>query len=412
MKPYRIRRLFTILLLAVWGRWFTISAAAAAAGVPAVMTAEDEENGYRYECVGIGSFSTNIQQGETAAAAVITAAEGLEWELYRDGILQDYENGELIFESGSYKYYLYPTDGREYLRGVFSFSLEGMEESGDGENLFVVEDEPEISLSFDRERNVYVHTLPNGEFFTMTIPRGAAGTGSVSVELSEGVTVYGIQKDGETGFFQEPYVFDEPGIYEFTCMTSFGGTNTGGGIYYFTIPFLIMPDQTGSRDLIWAPIGFTVQSAWRNGTETAFGRDFLETREDGIYRITFAWEGDTAITYTLSFQADHTPPALVFTKDIYDPLLKAPLEFNCAENGCQVEIYRNGVQTAELSGKISDGGQYRIRVTDPAGNVRVYQFQASNGQLEIRTGEIILLALSVAAAVGWLVYQRRHMRVL
>lgn len=412
MKKWRIPgACCTLLLFLAGASAFPETAFARLPDVAAVMAAEDEENGYRYECAGIGGFSTNISPGEKAAAAILTADQGLRWELYQDGVRQEYENGGLIFENGCYEYILYPADASEP-RGVFSFEIQGQYEIQDGEALFVADKNPGFSITYEPEGNGYRHTLPNGESYFMTIPCGAYGVSPVSVEFSDGIAVYQVQKDGKTIFPETPYYFQETGLYQMDCMSSFGDDGQAGGIYQFTVSFILLPGQVAGRDILFAPVHFSVQSVVRDGRMAGGSGDYVLLQEDGLYRIVFAFQEDPQVQYTLSVLADNTPPSLVFSSNIYDPDLKAPLEFFCPEPGCSLAVYRNGIRTADTSGIIREGGQYWIQVTDPAGNLREYRFQAGYGGLEIKLGEIILLTLFLASVGLWLIYQRGHMRVL
>lgn len=380
--------------------------------IQAILSGEDEENGYRYECAGIGGFSSSVMEGETATAAIITADEGLSWSLSLDGAEQEYENGQLIFAEGLYEYNLYRAEGSGEQMGTFHFRIENAILEGQGEIPFTVEEEPELTLILDGEGGPYRYTLPGGSFFSMTIPMGAAGKGEVSLEFSEEFTVYSAVLDGKTVNGGEELTFSEPGTYQITCMASLGDNSQKSGIYRLEIPFIILPEGVNNRDILWAPEGFVLESAYCGGRPVPRGREYLEIAKDGFYSLEYAAASDRSIRYRLEFFADRRPPRLTFSKNIYDPELTAPLSFTCPERDCTVTVFQNGMEMSMVPDVLEEGGQYRIQVTDPAGNTQVYQFFAAYGRQPLEKTEIILLAVLGAGGLGWLLYLRRHMGVL
>ncbi|MDO5408534.1 MAG: hypothetical protein Q4F28_14595 [Eubacteriales bacterium] len=382
--------------------------------VPAVYVGEDEEYGYTYECPGIGSFSTNIGPETEETVAIIVAEDRTRGELYRDGRRQEYNRDTILFESGDYEFRLYPSGEQTDRYGSFSFTLKQQELSLRTEEIFQIEENPPMEVRYDPDADRYGYTLPSGASFYMSVPNGATAAGPVVISLPDTVTIYGISRNGEIETDLDGTLYREPGTYQVLCMGGQAGEKEAerSGFYRFTLSFIIIPYCESGRDLVNPPVGFRISRVLQDGMQIPSKEAYLELHQDGMYRILFEKADQRELVYELEFVADRTAPALKFSRSIYEPVVAAPLSYQVTEADSTVEAYRNGEKLLLTGEPLTEGGTYRITVTDRAGNRQNYEFRLGY-YVDIRDKSMIILsAIAVIGGLCWLLYQRGHMEIL
>lgn len=408
---------FTGILCGIFCICFVLVSWAAPIQVPASYVGEDDQNGYRYEVDGIGGISVNIAPEQTVSSvALITPDLGIHGILYKNGIKSELTQESFVMESGRYEYYFYPSSQSDPdCMGVFSFTLSGLEETDDIKDpvSFSVIENPEIQVTYDEKQKKYIHTLPNGTAFQLTVPSGGLSVSPVQAAFSNDISIYGISRNGEYISAEEPYSFTQEGCYQIECMAGMSDIGAASGtLYHFDVWFLIRSYTIRDMDVINAPKGFVLKKAWKNGIPaevSEFGSWYLE--EDGVYRILFEEEHGNC-QYRLECNIDREAPYLLFDKNFFDETLYVPLSFTPSEEGCQIEIYQNGEKMAYTSSPIEDGGIYQIVVSDASGNQREYSFFLFHNIKIITPTRIILSIVFVLGILVFMFYQRRHMKVL
>ena len=385
--------------------------------IPAAYVGEDDQNGYRYEADGIGGISVNIAPEQTdSAVALITPDSGLHGVLYKNGMKSEVTQEQFIIEPGRYEYYFYPSSKSDpdYM-GIFSFTLSGLQDMDEMDETlsFSVIENPEIQVTYDKNQNQYIHTLPNGSTFQLTVPSGSVSVNPVHVMFSNDIIIYGISRNGEYISVEEPYSFTQEGCYQIECTTGVSDIGqTNGTLYRFDVWFLIRKYTIQDMDIINAPNGFLVRQVWKNGMPVKIPQfEYLYLEEDGIYRILFE-EKHRKCQYILECNIDREAPYLFFNKNFFDEKFYVPLSFTPSEEGCMIEIYQNGEKMPYISNSIEDGGIYRIVISDPYGNQRENSFFLLHNMKIIKPTRIILSTVFVLAIIIFMCYQRRHMRVL
>lgn len=372
---------------------------------------EDEENGYRYEWPGIGGFSASVALNGSAEVVVVTSDEGISTEVYKDGEL--YENEGVFYENGTYEYRGY-SKNRES-EGSFYFIVENtyFDESDDSSSLYEVVTNPELTISYENTTGLYSYELPNHSKFQISVPLGAVTSGSVSLHLGNADAVYSLTKDGDHMAIPDPLVFTEPGSYQMMLMnTQSSSASTITSTYQLDLTFSIIEKNVNQMDILNAPIDFQIVQIKKDGEELQEKGDSYYLKEDGYYQVKYQNRVQPDVSYYQEFRIDRIPPYLEFSQSIYEGVVKPPLSFAPSEKGCEIEVYRNDMLVYAEGNTISDGGVYRIQISDKAGNTRAYYVSVSYTQRLIDNKLIILSVVFLLAVGGWLFYQRKHMQIL
>ena len=165
-----------------------------------------------------------------------------------------------------------------------------------------------------------------------------------------------------------------------------------------------------------APDGFYIVEALRDGESIYLDRYSVDMEEEGAYSIEYECSA-TNIVYKLETTVDRTPPALIFQGKVDGQgRIRSQLDFSGLQYGDSLYLTRSGEAVApELNsdgtGTIYDPGNYRMLVTDAAGNIVEYNFiilQYLN--LESWIFFLVVLAL-IGAVVGYIILQRKRLKI-
>lgn len=405
-----MKRFFFVLVLVLLsaGRAFADTRA------PIVLLEEDTGNGYRYEAVGIGTFTVNGKDYETIPLAVIELETEMDARLFRDGEEVSFQDAELILEEGSYELYLYPPGQTEGLCGVYHFNVENSFQDMLGEIQTESEtvENPPLELTYEKESGLFTYTLPDGKYIQMNVPMGGTARHSAKLILSEGLTAYTMRKDGEAAFVPEELAFYEPGHYEILVLES-AFSMTDPVVYRTEIWFTLK--NTGPEDisLVNAPYGLWITAVRFEGEELE-ERDMrsMVLKRDGTYEFEFSREGTRTAVWSDTILRDTAAPALRFEFPVEGRVLKKEVKFLPPGRGVSMQILCNGMEATASQNRIGQSGRYEITVWDGAGNSRTYHFEVKLG-VKIFSREMIIVLIVLLLAVGALmVYWRRNMRVI
>ena len=91
--------------------------------------------------------------------------------------------------------------------------------------------------------------------------------------------------------------------------------------------------------------------------------------------------------------------------------IREDVAFSPSELGADIYLERNNSEVTASLNIIRINGRYHMEVSDPAGNMRSYDFTVTkSADIDIRSVIVIVLAL-LALLAGGFVYWRRSMRV-
>lgn len=296
--------------------------------------------------------------------------------------------------------------------GFSEEETEGTEESSplDSEPVFSEYDLSECSFSM--KAGAYCYTLKNGEQIYMSVPAGAVADGPVDITFSsDDLGIYAIEKDGESDYNILSREFKDEGEYLLKLYWIDSAASEGEIGFQIPVSFQISGPVESERRAVHAPTGFRFRSVSVDGKEEEVPDRVLIPETDGTYEIVFEAVKNPDVTYSYTVQVDTTAPELRFSQDL-DGKIRVPVSFEKLEADSDVKIYLNYREAVFENDTLTRGGNYRIVVTDPAGNSRTYSFQAAEDNrkkiaMGAAGGVLFLIALFI-----YMKYIREHMSVL
>lgn len=253
---------------------------------------------------------------------------------------------------------------------------------------------------YDRATGYYIYSVDNGSV-SVSVADGMIVAGDVTVALSENANVR-LYKDGEP-LDDFPGLINAPGSYAIIS----GDTGNDGQI----MGFRVVSNITGSVNQYNLPAGFSVRSVTINGNDVAYDYGVVDMTQEGVYNINYICS-DNGITYTLNVTIDHTPPQVTFEGLDENNRAKGPVTITGLQEGDTVSVISgNEVKKLNLKSQITESGDYRVVVSDAAGNYIERQFKILvylNLQAWMLFGFILILIVGMAIA---LTLTRKNLRV-
>lgn len=183
---------------------------------------------------------------------------------------------------------------------------------------------------------------------------------------------------------------------------------TGGDVPQQLLSFTIAPKLTNRITGYTVPEGFEIISATLNEEPVAYQRNHIDMTTEGAYDIHYRCTR-TGIPYQLMLTADHTGPTLALAA-VKNGVARGPVDISDAKKAASIIIYRDGEKISRAD-VLKQSGEYYIELADEAGNKTTYTFTImvyfdGNSWLFI-----LILVLTVAGTVAYLIYARKHLRV-
>ena len=228
---------------------------------------------------------------------------------------------------------------------------------------------------------------------------GMVLTEPVYLEIPEGVSLM-VYKDGQRVDLYSEY--HDRGSYTVRYNSSKGEQQ----LFSFTI----VGPKTGAIHSYQLPKSFRVDSVTLNGKEISTSRNFIEMEEEGVYAIAYRCER-TDIRYYLDVTIDHTPPEVVFTGIDDDDKARGPVSWEGLKDTDTLLVFKDGGEFLYEDNRLTQSGRYTVMVYDDAGNGFTKNFTIliyldKNGFMFVG-----VIALVIGALVGYLIWQRKHMKV-
>lgn len=442
-----MRKMLFAIILVVAPFLFTVSSFA---DERIKQTGTDSEGSFIYDFEDYGSFRTNLEEGKTFEVGFVEWDDSLLISLNKDGVSYQIDDTGLIFENGSYLMLVFAKGTSEY--ATFSFSIsndlftgeEGRttegesEEPVEGENdaktsasdvleesksesvseldamldnfdlggleslLLEYQDgeeiDGELECRYSKEKNGFVYSYEDEDFFLSNVPNGAMSSEGVMVKPIEDTGFY-LYINEELTFTESSGLYEEPGDYDFVIFRN----KKEGGLIQFHFRFSIIYGCQKDIESVPAPDNFDIEKVTCNGEICEVGDSFVDTKEEGIYNIFFVSKEDKNSRYMLSFTKDCTPPVINFSKDVNQKKVRAPLTFTYTERNVTLDIKRNNMETVvEENVPINASGNYEFTITDEAGNSTHYSFYLRpyyRGYFP--TGVYILLGVFIVLVVAY-----------
>jgi len=262
----------------------------------------------------------------------------------------------------------------------------------------------EVSLTtnctYDFVRRMYCMPVDdtNTNYLYCNVFTGMITTNIVTLSFDDtsNITVY---RDGEV---VDPSTYSQLGVFGNYTVRN---TKTDRELMTFTI----MSTLSGSLHQYVVPSIFYITSLRINGETQLIQSNTVNFEEDGLYSLSYKC-AKNEMSYTLTVQVDHTYPELVLNGVNEKMEANSPVSFGLLESGSTLVVTKDG-EVVDTRMEIKESGDYIAKYTDAAGNTSTYYFTVNvflDGGAWVFVG---LAALVIGAAVGFVIYSRKNMRV-
>ncbi len=228
-------------------------------------------------------------------------------------------------------------------------------------------------------------TIDKSVSYSANVANGLISNGGVSFTNGEKLTVTAT-KDGKVIDYAFGQTLDDEGEYIMTLRDVYGNEKT--------VTFRIVKGIKQSIDYSLGD-NAAVLSVTKNGEPYAVSGKRLNFTEDGEYVVTAEAEGVTcAFTLTL----DTTAPNVFLSGVENGGVADGIVTITEPNEPATIEVYRNGeLINYELGQELSEYADYRVVVTDSAGNVSEYSFTLKH---LLNGGAIAIIMIGILAAIG------------
>ena len=281
----------------------------------------------------------------------------------------------------------------------------------------MIDDHPELEISFDEENERYVYSFPDGRRFSMTAPLGCISNEPVKVTLLDDIGFMAILKNGEE-IFETPsevtgFTAKDEGNYLFTVLSSRSGIDDSGN-YEIRGGFRIIGAGSVEKiSLIGTPAGMELKSITRNGKKVHSDRPgYALLSTDGEYDLLYTLKGNSKVSWNVKLRRDTTAPMLLFSEDLKEQILYRPVSYQTIRKDTTVRVFRNNSEISPDGNTVSDDGYYRIEAGDPMGNIRIYSFVIARGMGVDFRKIAIFAGILAACALIVVLTARRSMRII
>lgn len=228
-------------------------------------------------------------------------------------------------------------------------------------------------------------TIDKSVSYSANIGNGLIASENVQIVNGEKLTVT-VTKDN----FVIDYEFGQPleaeGSYKVLMKDAYGNEKTLG----FTI-------VKGVKTTLDYTLGESVSvlKIERNGEEILFEGNRLNFTESGVYTITAEAEGKT---YSFVLELDNTAPTLELIGVKDGGVSGKTVTLDNLSEQATVEVFKDGeLIKYELGSELKEYGEYRVVVTDEAGNQTEYSFTLKH---VLNGGAIALIVIGIVVLVG------------
>ncbi len=257
-------------------------------------------------------------------------------------------------------------------------------------------------------------TLPNGNSFLSSVPKGMITSDAVDLELPEGtVGLVNVNDEGEK--FAGSWHFTEPGNYALRLLLyqQPGDVTTDYNLYVIHFYFTIIEKRDNTLGIFYAPERFFIKEVKRNGELLKpQGERYYFLESDGYYEIRCEWKDQEGIFADTSFTRDTTAPFLSFSEEPGPEGVSGPIEFYPSESDCLVSMNYNGDHGYAVGNVLTAAGNYELSVEDEAGNRRSYYLRLRQVYNPVDRRVILAVLVILVIAGIRLVILRRDMRIL
>lgn len=272
---------------------------------------------------------------------------------------------------------------------------------------------PVLERTYQEDTGIFTYTLPNQSSFKASVPKGMAAEGPVTFLPMKNAYIVAT-RNGMMEENSEGGSYTKPGDYKFKMMVFPEGYQGKDMNYYqVSFEFQILPDIVTDITLYSPPEGFYITNVIHEGIEAAPENPKWEfIHRDGDYTVQMVDSETGRIRCEAAFTRDTTAPFMIFTPELETERMKEPVMISISEPGARLQAFYNGTEGILVSNVISAEGRYAFYVSDSAGNTRYYNLNMEGQAKPPERRTVILTIIGAAGVIGYLIYQRRHMRFL
>ena len=288
---------------------------------------------------------------------VLYEEQGVTAEIFKNGkLLGEYISGTTVGESGEYTIVVTDRAGNK----------------------------TEVKFTIDKEVDFTINVNDKGL------------SNSVTVTAAEDVTLI-LTKGEEVVEYKLGDAITEVGDYTLTVTDALGNK---AKLSFTIVESLVQKFEYNFDE---AP-GF--EKVLVNGEEKRLNYGTLELLEDGTYEVEVVADG---ATYSFKVTVDMTAPTLKLEGVADKGTTKSGVTLSDLSEKATVEVYRNDEKVEYTFGEmLTEVGEYRVVVTDEAGNTTAYTFEIQEGYGWIVIAVVALVVVLLAGGVVLILLKKRN----
>ncbi len=296
--------------------------------------------------------------------------------------------------------------------------------------------DPDLKVTYDRDSGSFIYLMPNDGIFSINVPLGGITDKKVLLKTGEDAWITAFTEDGKTSFEEEAsfntvseaimHAREKKEKKEIRAETT--------GSFDFRITSVTMSrttmescSSTGSFRIASTDIPLWINRlsppyGYRTGKISVNGREYEKDREatdgsveltrDGVYEVEFLPKVEGLPVWVSRFTRDTTAPILTFSAPLTDEIIRKEIRFYPDEQDSYIQVFLNNTPVSLSGYTASAAGDYRIVVSDTAGNENEYFFKIRPDEKSHPYVYIIIGALLLLSAVFTILTAHRRMRIL
>ena len=156
------------------------------------------------------------------------------------------------------------------------------------------------------------------------------------------------------------------------------------------------------------PGGFEIKAVTFNDQQIQFSSRRVDFSEEGRYHVQYLCTL-TGMSYSLTTTIDNTAPQ-VSLDGVVDGVASGPVTVLGLVDGDVITCYVNGAEITPTA-YLKRSGDYELIVSDQAGNSSTYYFRIKVYFTISAWGAIFLILLAIGGTAGYILFQRKHLKI-
>ncbi len=261
------------------------------------------------------------------------------------------------------------------------------------------------TMYYDFTRRLYAYPVEDGGYEVYAnVADGMIVTEGVSISAND-VAAIEVYRNGEA--------LDSPDLSNIRQIGEYIVSAKSGDQMENLFSFQIIGERASLSGGYSMPDGFYILDATQDGEETFYERSYIGMEEEGFYHIEYVCPNNE-LHYTLETTIDRTPPQITLEgRRDEEGRFHSAVDVKGLDKDDTVSMTLND-ETARfpLDAHLADSGIYTLRITDSAGNTTIEQL-AIMVYLDLNSFIFFaLICVSIAGVLGYMLYKRKHLKVM